>query len=279
MMKWGLAVAPPFTFVFHRFFFSLGALLVPLLFLRPPVPTDRDTLSKIIVVSLFNVGSLAATNIGLSSYSSGIGSVLTYTQPLLVFGLAVLFLNEETSKIRLAGTILGFSGVSILFLETGSTFTPSLPAAVLILGAFFWAANIVYYKRFLSHVDPFLLSVLQTAVGLPFLASLSLVLERPDISFSASYVWMVLYAGVGASAIGSTLWLVLLREEDATALAGSSFIVPIMALGFGYWLMGETFDVRSVIGAVFVLSGVCLVNRKATKPSRVERAAIEVTDK
>jgi drug/metabolite transporter (DMT)-like permease len=199
------------------------------------------------------------------------GSVLTNTQPLLVFALAVLFLNEETSKIPLAATILGFFGVSTLFLESGSSFALSIPAAVLVFGAFFCAASLVYYKRFLSCIDPFLLSVLQTAIGLPFMAGLSLALERPEISFSASYISIILYARVGASAVGSTLWLILLRDEDATALAGPSLIVSIIALGFGWRLMSETLDVRSAMGTALVLNGVYLVNRKVTESSRAER--------
>jgi len=198
------------------------------------------------------------------------GSVLTYTQPLLVFALAVLFLNE-TSKIPLAATILGFFGVSTLFLESGSSFTLSIPAAVLVFGAFFCAASLAYYKRFLSCIDPFLLSVLQTAIGLPFMAGLSHALERPEISFSASYISIILYARVGASAVGSTLWLILLRDEDATALAGPSLIVSIIALGFGWRLMSETLDVRSAMGTALVLNEVYLVNRKVTKSSRAER--------
>jgi len=267
VMKRGLAVAPPFTFVFHRFLLSLGSLLVLLLFLRPPMPKERGMLGRILVLSLLNVGSFAATNIGLTSQSSGIGAVLTYTQPLMVFGLAAAFLNEETSKLRLAGTVLGFLGVSVLFVENGSSFTLSLPAMILILGALFWAANTVYYKRFLSHVDPVLLNVLQMAIGLPFLGVLSLALENPSVPLSATYVAIVLYAGVGASAIGTTLWLLLLREEDASALAGSSFIVPIMALAFGWHLLGETLDVRSLIGAMLVLVGIYLVNRRGQKRS------------
>ncbi len=277
VMKRGLSLAPPFTFVFHRFLLSLVALLVLLLFVRPPMPRDWGTLGKIVVVSLFNVGSFAATNIGLSSYSSGMGAVLTYTQPLIVFGLAAVFLNEETSKLRLAGTVLGFLGVSVLFLETSSSFMLSLPAMIMILGAFFWAANTVYYKRFLNHVDAVFLNVLQMAIGLPFLGGFSLALENPSVSFSATYLEIVLYAGVGASAIGTTLWLFLLRDEDATALAGSSFIVPIMALGFGWWLLGETVDVKSLIGSILVLTGIYLVNQRTTQhsPSRESEGVAE----
>lgn len=265
VMKRALSVAPPFTFVLHRFLLSLAALVVMLPLVRPVVPKDQKTLVRIAVLSLLNVGSFAATNIGLSSYSSGTGAVLTYTQPLMVYGLAAAFLNEKTSHIRLAGTILGFAGVSVLFFEPSSSLAVSLPAAVMILGAFFWAANTVYYKRFLNHVDPVLLNVLQAAIGLPLLASFSLALERPAIPFSASYIGALLYAGIGASAVGTTLWFYLLRDEDATALAGSSFIVPIMALVFGWWLLGENLDARSVLGSAFVLAGVYLVNRRTGK--------------
>ncbi|MEM3045539.1 MAG: DMT family transporter [Candidatus Bathyarchaeia archaeon] len=265
VMKRGLALAPPFTFVFHRFLLSRATLLVVLLILRPPTIRGRATLGKVVVASLLNVASFVATNIGLSSQSSGVGAVLTYTQPLMVFGLAAAFLKEEASKLRLAGTVLGFAGVSVLFLETGSSWTLSLPVLSLVLGAFFWAASTIYYKRFLNHANPVFLNVLAMAIGLPVLGGFSLALENATVPLTATYVAIILYAGIGASTIGTTLWLALLKDEDATTLASSTFIVPIMALGFGWWLLGESLDVRTLIGAALILVGIYLVNQRTKR--------------
>ncbi len=67
-------------------------------------------------------------------------------------------------------------------------------------------------------------------------------------------------ARIVASSVGDTIWLVLLCSEDATILAGSSFLVPLIALFFGSILLGEPINQQSVLGSVLVLLGVYFVN-------------------
>jgi drug/metabolite transporter (DMT)-like permease len=74
-----------------------------------------------------------------------------------------------------------------------------------------------------------------------------------------------LYSSIGGLALGSTIWRFLLREEEATVLSGSSFIIPVVALIFGWQLLGETVHIESAFGSALVLGGLCLVNLKRYK--------------
>jgi len=65
------------------------------------------------------------------------------------------------------------------------------------------------------------------------------------------------------------IWLMLLRSEDATILAGSSFLVPLTALFFGSILLGESIDAQSVLGSALVLVGVYLVNVSKKSRARI----------
>jgi drug/metabolite transporter (DMT)-like permease len=69
--------------------------------------------------------------------NSGLSSLVTYTQPLFVFCLAVLFLGEKASVIRVLGALTGFLGVIILYAEKISlTMNLLNPIFFLIFGAF-----------------------------------------------------------------------------------------------------------------------------------------------
>ncbi len=221
-------------------------------------------MGKLLLLCSINAFGVTVTNIGLVGESSGIGAVLTYTQPLFVFCLAIPFLNERLKKTKFVGTTVGFAGVVLLFLGSiGSlTFASSV---IMILGAFLWAVTIIYYKRFLNHVDSFVTNFFQWAFGVIPLAVLNLYNGIYFFPKELTYLWMVLYTAIGSACVGWTIWLYLLRKEDAIVVSGSSFMVPLIALFFGWLFLGENITIESILGSALVLIGVFLVNIKNHK--------------
>jgi len=65
-----------------------------------------------------------------------------------------------------------------------------------------------------------------------------------------------------ASAVALTLWVSLLREEEATVISASSFVIPMVALVFGWILLRETIELESILGFALILAGTYLVNKK-----------------
>ena len=261
-MKIGLSFVSPLAFVLHRFIIASITLSPVLILLRKRIPKDTDTVSKLVFLSLINVSQLLVTNIGLLGESSGVGAVLTYTQPLFVFCLAIPFLKEKITAIKLLGAIIGFVGVLILFLGKISSFTLN-STSFMIFGAFLWAVTTVYYKKHLSHVDPFFTNFFQLSVGSLSLAVLSLATHSLILPMETTYLWTVLYASVGSLVVGWTIWMILLKRGEATVLSGSIFIVPVVALLFGWQILGESIQMESILGSALVLGGVCIVNLKS----------------
>jgi len=261
-MKSGLSYAKPLTFVFHRFLFSSLFLLPSILLLRGKFPRKREDLIKLLLLSVINASGMLSTNIGLVGEKSGLSAVITYTQPLFVFCMAVPFLNEKAKKFKIAGVLIGFLGVIAISLR-GKVLLDSLTSSIffLLLGAFLWAVSTVYYKKSLSHIEPIITNVFQMSLGAILLGLL--LIPSGEIGFPASmnYLMMVLYASIGASAIAFTIWIQLLREEEATVLSSSSLIVPMVALFFGWLLLGESVELQALMGAALVTFGVYLVNK------------------
>jgi len=261
-MKSGLGYAEPLTFVFHRFLFSSLSLLPAVIFMRRRIPTNREDLSRLLLLSIINAFGILSTNIGLASEKSGLSAVITYTQPLFVFCRAVPFLNEKARVYKILGILIGFAGV-VAISAREDTLLNSITSSILflLLGAFLWAASTVYYKKFLSRVEPVIVNVFQLSLGAILLGLITASSGELSLPSSTNYLLTVLYASIGASAIAFTLWICLLREEEATVLSSSSLVVPMVALFFGWLLLGETVDLQSIIGAVLVISGVYLVNK------------------
>lgn len=262
VMKHGLSYVGPLNFVLHRFALSALALSPVLLFRRKEIPKSRKTLLRLLFLGLINAVCMTSTNVGLVYEKSSISAILTYTQPLFVFCLAVPFLKNEAKILRLLGVFTGFSGVVALSVGRSSSFG-SLPSSIFLLtvGAFLWAVTIVYYKKFLSRIDPVVTNIFQLAVSAVLLVPFASALEGLSFPFAQRYLLIVFYTSVFASSVALTLWVLLLREEDATVLASSSFMIPMVALFFGWLLLAENVELRSVLGIGLIMTGVYLVNR------------------
>jgi drug/metabolite transporter (DMT)-like permease len=257
--KVGLGFTSPTTFVLHRFIAAAIAFSPVILVLRKKIPRDRDTLRKLLIYSLIYVSQIVLIQVGLLEESSGMSSVLTFTQPLFVFCLAIAFLREKVTAVKCLGVIVGFAGVAVLLLgKTGSLTLGS--SLMLILGGFLWAVTIVYYKKFLILVDPFVATFFQLSIGVLPLVVIGLFNNSFVLLGETVYLVIIFYSSVGSLIIGAAVWFLLLREEEATVLSGSSFLIPLVAMLFGWQLLGETIYTQSLFGAVIVLVGVCLVN-------------------
>jgi len=261
MMKVGLRFVPPTVFVLHRFVVSAIVLFPFFLILRSRMPRDKSTLIKLIVLCLIFVSIIIAQAFGLSQESSGIGAVLTYTQPLFVFCLAVPFLEEKVTKAKIVGATMGFVGVLILFLDKSGGLTVN-SALIMLLGAFLWAISVIHYKKFLNHVDPLITHFSQLSVGIIPLAFLSLTSGNFGFPADSLYMEILVFSSVGALAVGNIIWFLLLKEEEATTLSGSSLIVPVIAMFFGWQLLGDSFSAESLLGSALTLGGVYLLNAK-----------------
>ncbi len=268
IMKIGLRYIEPVAFVLQRYIVSAVVLLPFSLILRNRIPRDKRTLAKLAILCLIFVSVIVAQEVGLSQESSGVGAVLTYTQPLFVFLLAVPLLSEKVTKTRLLGVIIGFTGVFVLFInEIGSLTVNS--AFILLFGAFLWGLAAVYYKKFLNNVDPLITHFSQLSVGIIPLLMLASTGSSYGFPNDAVYVEALFVSSVGALAVGNVIWFFLLREEEATTVTGSTLIIPAVALFFGWRLLGEDFSLQSLLGSALTLIGVYLLNmrRRSYQPS------------
>lgn len=261
VLKVGVKLVGPLNFVMQRFFLGLIALSPILLFRKKNFPRDGKGWFNLCILSLVQAAWVSFTNIGLMYESSGLSSLLTYTQPLFVFCLSTLFLKERVSIVKAIGVAMGFSGVAVLYAGRISFTVSVFSALFLILGAFLWAVTVIYYKKFLSGIDPVLVNIVQFLLGFAVVFAMVLTFEGLTFNVSPLYIFAVLYASIFGSAVASTIWLILIREEEATIVSASSLVVPVIASLFGLVFLGEVIDAISLLGFILTLTGVYLVNR------------------
>ncbi len=257
LMKIALGFTSPSTLLLERFLISVVVLFPFFFMFRKKLPRDLGTLAKLTIYCLIYVSMNTAQIVGLVRESSGIGAVITYTQPLLVLCLASLFLNEKITANKILGVAVGFTGVVILFLNAAGSFTFG-SSLIMFFAAFLWAVSVIYYKKFLNHVDPFIAVFLQLAIGSVLFTALDLGMNSLTFPTNAQYIAIVVYSSAGGLALGNVFWLHLLRDEEAITLSSSTLLVPAVALLFGWQFLGESLNLESLLGSALTLVGVCL---------------------
>lgn len=262
-VKLAVTEVGPLNVAFHRFALSTLALSPLLIYVGRKMPKDKRTLRSLLLLGAVNASAIVPMYWGLVYETAGIGAVLTYTQPIFVFCLCVLFLKSETTWQRLAGVFLGLFGVIVLSVGSAgfSQGIASPGVFLLILGAFLWAVTILYYKKSLSHVDPILTSVVQQALGAIFVGPLAFFVEGVSFPLTRSYLMLILYLSIFVSGMAVCLWLFLLREEDVTVLSSSSYLIPMAAVFLGWLLLREDVRPTSLLGMGLILVGLYITNR------------------
>ena len=265
-MKVSLTYVDPLNFALQRFALSALALSPLLIYVRNKIRIDKSAVRKLLVLGAVNTAGIVPIYWGLVYETSGIGAILTYTQPLFVFCLCVVFLRSEAKPVRLLGAFIGFFGVIVLSIGRAGSIQISANTgdALLLLGAFLWAVAVVYYKKSLSDVDSVLTSVIQQALGAAIVAPLALGVEGFSFPLTQSYLVMILYLGILGSGITVYLWLFLIREEDVTVLSLSSFLIPMIAVFLGWLLLAEAVRPISLLGMGMILAGLYLTNRSGS---------------
>jgi drug/metabolite transporter (DMT)-like permease len=265
VMKMGLSDAPPFTFIFHRYFASFLFSLILLFLVKPKIPTDSNTIKKLLIYGLLTATTFTLNTIGLVSQTSSVAAVLTASSPIWVLILAVFFLDEHLSPAKIIGTIVGFLGIIILFLSNLGSIL-SFSSLILVLSAVFWSVASVYCKLKLQDVSPLVAGIsymlLTSLIGLIS----SIFFEPPFTSWSLGYLEMVAYSGILSTGIGMTIWVTLLGRVNTTTLSNSIIIVPMLALFIGWFLLGEKLGLETLAGSALVITSTYMVNRRV-KPN------------
>jgi len=260
-IRYASADVPTNQIAFFRNFFGLLALL-PFLFARGgPLPRTRH-------VRLY----LVRTLIGLASMLCGFWAIghlplaqaisLSYSTPLFVTILAVLWLGEKVRTRRWAAVAAGFVGVLLILRPGSAAFSPGLLVA---LAAAMISAVVAIQIKQLSRTDPPDTVVFYTYV---FWVPMSLLTALPNWGWpqGTTWIWLVLTGLFGTG--GQLFWTRALKLGEVSALQPISFMQLPLVAGLGGWLFGESLDRYTVIGAAIIVSANVYIAHRETVLAR-----------
>ena len=228
----GLSLAPPLTFAALRSLVAGVGSLVLAFILHRPLPQGRKVWLAVLGAGL-GTASLGFGGMFLAggSVTPGLATVLANAQPLLAAGLAYLFLAERLG-VQPGGAALGFPRHPPVALPSfGGANANSTPLGVgyVLLGALGVAVGNVLLKRLAGRVDPLMATGWQFILGAAALGVAAWFLEASvQITWSLSFVVILLTLGLLGTAIAYALWFSLLQRSELTRLNTFTFLTPVL---------------------------------------------------
>ena len=273
IVKLVTARMPSDQIIFTRGIFVVLYILVWLL------ATQRSAFRHLASRSLFWVAGRGFMDAGASfSWVASLiwlplanGTAITLAGPLILTGLAMLFLRERVGWHHWAGTVAGLLGVLLIIQPSGEAFNA---ASLLALLSTLLVSTRDAITRRIGFVIPSILLTLGTGTVTSVLAGIVGLykgwppVEVGDVALLAFAAFFIIAA--------QQLSIIALRAAEASQVAPFRYTSMLWAMFFGYVLWGDVPNLLAFAGmAVVVLSGLYLLHRQRVVQRIAQPAAAE----
>ena len=266
----------PLSLVFYRYVISVLCFVPFLPFMWPRGGLPLRELGRIAGFGiLFFVLFPWGFNAALAHIPAARGAVGLATAPIQTLVVAALFGRERLSTGKVAGVLLAFSGIAVVFGSAALNGASFYGDGLMLAGVFCAALYSVFSRATLMRHGPLFV----TALGMAFavLTLLPVVAFRHGFAtlppFSHTGWLVVLFLGTVAGALQFSLFTWALRWLPPTTTVLYLTLNPIAAMALGMATLGEHLTVELVAGFALVLAGILLGTNVVSNLFRSRRAA------
>jgi len=276
----GVREVPPFLLAAMRFLIA-GLLLYGWMIARGErSPTGRQWASASLLAILIFVLDYGLVFWAEQRVPSGVAAVMMATIPAFMALSEIILLRTQRLTLRLTlALLIGIGGVAVLMsgsLNLGGAPIDKEGAAALIVASISWSVASVLSRKLPLPPSKVMSSGAQMLAGGVFLALTAVALGE----FRSFHPWAIsrgawlslLYLIVAGSIIGYTAYVWLIHHESPTKVGTYAYVNPVVAVLVGYFLGGETIDLRTILGTLFVLISVVVIT---ITPAKKPAAALE----
>ncbi len=269
LTKVALSEVGPMAIAFGRWALAAAAfaLYLPLMGLWPQVQRAlREEGRALAFLALVGIAFFyALQNWGLRfSTAVNVGWVINLTSIFIAI-LGVWWLGERLDRGAAAGIVIAFAGVSLVSLQGQGVVVGGaswLGDGLTALAALCAAVYSVYGKRIVARHAPLVVTATTAALGALFLLPMALW-EGMRWPRSPSVIGALVLLGFGSGALANLWWWRVLAQSDAARAGLFLFFIPIVSTALGVVGLGEPFTWPMAAGAVLVLIGTALAQRRS----------------
>ncbi len=184
---------------------------------------------------------------------------LSFSRPLFLVPLAVLFLAEPVRWRRWSATAVGFLGVVVMLEPAQAALEPA--ALVALLGAFLVAVVLMLIKRLAATEAPLTVMFYFALPGTLVLFTPALLVWQTPTAGQMGL--LVLTGGLGT--LGQYAAVRAFRAAEATLVAPFDYAQLPFATGVGYAMFGEVPGLSTLIGALIIVGAALYILQRETR--------------
>jgi drug/metabolite transporter (DMT)-like permease len=254
----------PFTLALLRFGIASVAMVLIIVATGRVRRIERHDWLRFIMIGLLAVPLNQLLFLyGLKFTTAGRSALYYGATPIFVFLMAILYLKEKVTLLKIIGIGASFVGVAVILqggrMDKGVLFGDFL----VILAVIAWAAYTVLGKSLLRKYGSLTVTAYALLIGTLAYLPIGLV---PAIRFDYSQVpnvaWLsLLYIAIMTSVVAYSIWYWALARMEASKLAIFQNLQPVFASILSMIVVSETFGFDFYLGGVLVIGGVLLTQR------------------
>jgi drug/metabolite transporter (DMT)-like permease len=273
----GVHEVPPFLLAAMRFLIAGGVLYAWMIAKGEPSPTARQWMGASAIAVLIFVLDYGVLFWAEQRVPSGVTAVMMATIPVFMALSEIIFLRTQklTARLNLA-LLIGIGGVVVLIsrsLNLAGAPIDRMGAVALIVASISWSLGSTLTRKVALPPSKVMSSGTQMLAGGVFLAFTAAALGE----FHDFHPWAVslrawlalLYLIVAGSIIAFTAYVWLIHHESPTKVGTYAYVNPVVAVLVGYFLGGESLGLRTILGALFVLTSVVVITSTRSETSKV----------
>lgn len=268
-IKVAVETVPPLSVAAGRLLLGSVIFLAVLRLRGLSLPRDWSIWARFLSIGLF-ANALPFTLIGWGEQTidSGLAAILMAVMPLTTLLLAHFFTwDEKLNTPRIAGMLLGFTGVAILI---GPAVLKGLGDQVLgqaavAGGAVCYAIATIMAKRLPRMPDTVNAACMVIGATL-LLTPVCLLVDRPwTLSPPPEALVSIGYLGAFPTALAGLVFFTLLRRTGATFVALNNYLIPGLGVMWGVIFLGEALSLQSMAALAIILSGIAVARLAGAK--------------
>ena len=246
VLKMGVTELAPLTFRGLTLPLAAIGMLIVARMSGDSIRVPRPLWSRLAWLALFNIGCWNGLVLfGVQQLPAGRSAILAYTMPIWATMIAAIILHERLSRQKLAGLVLGVSGMAVLIGEQISVVRAAPFGALMILGAAIsWAIGTVLLRKWRLPIAQNTLSGWMMLLGWIPLAVLAPLFDPQPLSAELASLsprgWFaIVYNVFLAGTLAHWAWFTLARTLPVAVSSLSSLPVPVVGVFAGIVLLGE----------------------------------------
>ena len=248
---------------FYRMLFGTIGIIPVWLYFRKPL-TDKKGITIAILCGALFATDIALWNTSILLSKASVSTLLANLAPVWVGIGSLLFLREKPGKIFWIGTLISMIGVGIIVgIRSVSDLSLTKGNILSIIASVFYGAYLLTVRKGRVGLDTFTFTTISMISSTIMLGVICLISNTQLTGYSTNSWLYLIILGLIPQVIG---WLSInqaLGHIKPTIASVSLLSQSVFTAIFALPVLGEILTISELSGAVLVLTGIYLVNRKA----------------